>query len=161
MPPLFLPYPWTWSMASIPPVLPKNSCCWIRARCSPLTKSNLQMLIEKKVVFNQNADSLGRWWTQCPPKTVSEDSVQPWREVISITETGSQSHHHPPLCAGSSTSCDLPLDVILFHSLVRQFVWNITEGKAREKIWSCVIYLFLNSTSLTYGKNWQVRQSIV
>ena len=27
-----------------------------------------QVLIKRKVAFNQNASNLGRWWTQRPPK---------------------------------------------------------------------------------------------
>ena len=60
---------------------------------------------------------------------------------------------------GSSTSCDLPLDVIVFTQL---FVQQITEeGEAKEEIWSSVNYLFFISTSLIFGKNRQVRQGTV
>ena len=61
------------------------------------------MLIEREVAFNQNAGNLGRWWTQCPPETTSEDSVLPWKllkrkekKSESITETGCQSRHRLP-----------------------------------------------------------------
>ena len=36
-----------------------------------------EMLVERKVAFNQKAGNLGRWWTQCPQKTTSEDSARP------------------------------------------------------------------------------------
>lgn len=47
------------------------------------------------------------------------------------------------------------------HSLVTQFLHEITGGEARKEIWSSVHYLFFLSTSLIYRKSWQVRQSIV
>lgn len=49
-----------------------------------------QMLIERKNAFNHDASYLGRWWTQYPPKSISEDSALPWkfltgkREIISV-----------------------------------------------------------------------------
>ena len=64
--------------------------------------------------------------------------------------------HHPALCAGLLT-CDFSLDATLFT----QSVHEITEGKAREEIWSSVNYLFFISTSLIYGKNQEFRQGIV
>ena len=77
-----------------------------------------------------------------------------------IIETEGQSRHHVPLsglCADLSTPCDLILDVIL----VTLFVPKITEGEAKEEIWSYVNYFFQSPTSLIYGKNQQVRQGIV
>ena len=59
--------------------------------------------------------------------------------------------------AGLSPSCDFSLDALLFT----QFVLEVTEGEAREDIWSSVNYLFFLSTSLLYGENQKVRQGIV
>ena len=67
----------------------------------------------------------------------------------------------------SSTACRLigflwPCSKFhLVHSLVTPFVHEITEGEAREEVWSSVSYLFFISTSLIYGKNQPVRQGIV
>ena len=77
-----------------------------------------------------------------------------------IIETEGQSRHHLPLsglCADLLTPCDLILDVIL----VTLFIPKITEGEAKEEIWSSVNYFFQIPTSLIYGKNQQVRQGIV
>ena len=41
------------------------------------------------------------------------------------------------------------------------FVHKVTEGEAREEIWSCVNYLFVISTSFICRKSQQVRKSIV
>ena len=49
-----------------------------------------------------------------------------------------------PLPVGLSTLCDLPLDAVLFT----QFACEITEGEAKEEIWSSVNYLFFIFTSL-------------
>ena len=62
-----------------------------------------------------------------------------------------------PLYAGSVNSCDIPLGTILFT----QFGHEITGWETREKIWPSVNYLFFISTTVIYGKNWQVRQYIV
>ena len=62
-----------------------------------------------------------------------------------------------PLCAGSCISYELPLDVLLFTRFGHT-VCEITEGEAREKIWSSVNCLFIPST-LIYAKK-QVRQGI-
>ena len=35
-----------------------------------------KQLVERNVAFNQNASNLGRW-TQCLPKTISQDSAWP------------------------------------------------------------------------------------
>ena len=35
---------------------------------SKINTQERQMLVESKAGFNQNAGSLGRWWTQCLPK---------------------------------------------------------------------------------------------
>ena len=64
-------------------------------------------------------------------------------------------------CRAGLTSCDLSFDAICSYSLLTQFVREVTEGEAREKIWSSINYLFFISTSLIYGKNQQVRQGIV
>ena len=48
-----------------------------------------------------------------------------------------------------STSYDFSLDALL----CTQSVHEMTEGEAREEIWSSVNYLFFISTSLIYGKN--------
>ena len=37
------------------------------------------MLIGRKGAFDQNAGHLGRWWTQHPPETTSEDSAGLWK----------------------------------------------------------------------------------
>ena len=87
-----------------------------------------QMLVERKDAFNQNAGNLGRWWTQRPHKTTSQDSAQPWkllkgnREVISVNHWNRGSELSPlptacRLCAGLLTPCDLSLDALLFTSL--------------------------------------------
>ena len=118
---------------------------------------------ERKVAFNQNAGNLGRWWTQCPPKTISEDSAQPWkflkgkREVISVNhwDGGSESSPSPTACRLVDSSWSL--DAVLFT----QFVREITEGAAREEIQSSVNYLFFISTSLIYGRSQEIRQDIV
>lgn len=96
------------------------------------------MSAEKKDASNQNGASLGRWWTQHPPKTTSGDSAQPGKllkgkkEVISVNHgDGDQRPHPPPLYAGLSTSCDFSLDAILFT----RFVHEITTGEAGEEIW--------------------------
>ena len=57
---------------------------------------------------------------------------------------GGQGHRRPPLCAGSWTPCDLPLDVLLHP----QFARDIVGGDAREEIWSPVNYSFFISSSL-------------
>ena len=49
------------------------------------------------------------------------------------------------------------LNAILFTQLVRE----ITEGEAREEIWSFVNYLFFMFTSLIFGKKQQIRQGIM
>jgi len=38
---------------------------------------------------------------------------------------------------------------------------EVTEGEAREEIWSSANYRFFITTSLTYGKKRQVRKGIV
>ena len=117
-----------------------------------------QMLVERKVAFNQNADNLKRWWTQCPPKTISKDSIQPWkllkrkREVTSINHWGRRSESSP-----SPTACRLACRLVDFlwssdAILFSQFIHEMTEGEAREETWSSVNYLFFISTSLIYGK---------
>ena len=69
---------------------------------------------------------------------------------------GGHSCCHPPLCAGFCvgllTSCNF-----LHMLLCSQFVCGLTEGKAREEIWSPDNYLFLISISLICGKNQQIR----
>ena len=48
----------------------------LAAHCSKLNKEReREMLAERKVAFNQNASNVGRWWAQCPPKTISSDSA--------------------------------------------------------------------------------------
>ena len=48
----------------------------------------------------------------------------------------------------------------LVHSLITQFVQEITEGEAKGETWSSVNYLFFISISLIQGKNQQVRPGI-
>lgn len=55
---------------------------------------------------------------------------------------GGQSHGHPQQCAGSSTLHDLSLDTALFT----QFICEISEGEAREVIWSSVNDLFISAS---------------
>ena len=40
-------------------------------------QNQYSQMLERKGAFNQNAGNLGRWWTQHPPKTTSEDSARP------------------------------------------------------------------------------------
>ena len=47
-----------------------------------------------------------------------------------ITEIGDQSLHHPPLCAGSLTPCDLPLDA----SLVTLFAKFLKRKLGRDMV---------------------------
>ena len=90
--------------------------------------------------------------------------------MVLMTTPAKETQLHPPgrsmkrpeVCVGSyavfSVSGDLfSLDTIL----LTQFVHEITEGEAREEIWSSVNYLFFISTSLIYRENQQVRQGIV
>ena len=109
------------------------------------------MLVERKIAFSQNAGNLGRRWTNVPQKTTLK--IQLSHEGLSrekgkyyqlITEIGDQTCSQLPLHADLLTPCDLSLDAILFT----QFVWEITEGGAREEIWSSVNYLFFIYTSL-------------
>lgn len=94
------------------------------------------------------------------PKTTSKVSAWPgkfFKGKREVSGGGVHSHHHPPPCAGLSTSCDLSLDAILFT----QLVFEITEGEDREEMWSSVNCLSLISTSLIYRKNKQFRQGVV
>ena len=88
---------------------------------------------------------------------VGHDLATEQQPSLFIVEVGGQSHHHPPLCVGLSAPYDLSLDAILST----QFVWEITEGEAKEEIWSAVHHLFFIFTSFTYRKYQQVRQDIV
>ena len=45
--------------------------------------------------------------------------------------------------------------------LFTQLVHEITDGEAREEIWSFVNYFFFMSTSLIFGKKQQIRQGIM
>ena len=55
---------------------------------------------------------------------------------------GDQSRHHPPLraglCAGWSTPRDLPLDAVLLTQFGHTIFCEVTEGEAREDIYSSV-----------------------
>ena len=87
------------------------------------------------------------------PKTNFQESAQPWkvlkgkREVLSVNYWDRESElsliPHPPLHARSSSSCGPSLDALS----VPWFVLEITEGKAREEIWSTVNYFFFIFTS--------------
>lgn len=110
------------------------------------------------------AFSQGQWsWEKVfsSPKTNFEDCTWSW------TFWGKESHLSSslrkvariipatnPMHARSSAFCDLPLGIMLFT----QFVHKITEGTAREEIWSSVNYVVFISVSLIYRKNQQVRQ---
>ena len=127
----------------------------LAAHRSKISTQERQMLVERKVTFNPSAGNLGRWWTQFPHKAISEDSAQPWKflkgkkEVISVNHWNGVRIGDSPLCACLSTSCDFSLDAILFT----QFVHEVTEGEAREEIWSSVTYsslLLLWSTERTH-----------
>ena len=117
----------------------QRQCGWIRSGCWELKKSILkreQKLVERKAAFNQNNSNLGR--CSIPPKTTSENSIMKAlkgkREVISITEIEGQSRHHPPLSAGWSTSCDPPLDVILFTKLCSPHLFRrLLKGKLGKR----------------------------
>lgn len=117
----------------------------------------------KRSCFCQNTSNLGRWWTHYLPKTVSKYSAWPWKllkgnkEVILVNHWDSQSHHHPPLCAGLCSLHGLSLDAILFT----QFFHELTEGESREEIWSSVYYVVFISISFIYGMNHQIRKTIV
>ena len=65
--------------------------------------------------------------------------------------------NHSPLSAGLLTARFFFFNAILFTQLVHE----ITEGEAREEIWSFVNYLFFMSTSLIFGKKQQIRQGIM
>ena len=78
----------------------------------------------KESCFNQNASSLGRWWTQCPPKTLPWKLLKGNRDVISVGhwDGESKSSLFPAcagLCASLSSSYNLSLDAILFSQSVR------------------------------------------
>ena len=49
------------------------------------------------------------------------------------------------------------LDAFLFT----QSVHEMTEGEAREEIWSSVNYLFFISTSLIYRRSQHIRQGVM
>ena len=116
---------------------------------------------ERKVAFHQTASSLGRWWAQCLPQTTSEDSAWPRklfkgeRLVISVNhwDRGSELSP-PPLCAGLSTTCDFPLDAVLFT----QFVHGITEREVRKRpghpliAYSSFLLLWFSERISTLGK---------
>ena len=50
------------------------------AHCSKINtrrgEKEKEMLVEREVTFNENAGNLGIWWTQYPPKAISENSAQ-------------------------------------------------------------------------------------
>ena len=73
-----------------------------------------------------------------------------------IAEIGGQGYCHAPLWAGLSTPWDLCRDILLFTQFVRS-----PKRERGKRIWSSVNYLFFLSSSWIYGKNQQVRQSIV
>ena len=128
------------------------------------------MLVDRKVAFNWMPAIWGDGGLSVPQKhlrrlCLAMKDLKGKGEVISVYHwDGGQSHCHPPLCAGLCagllTSCYFSLDALLFTQFVHT-VGKITEGKAREEIWSSVSYLFFTSTSFICGKNQQVRQGIV
>ena len=61
------------------------------------------------------------------------------------------------------TKCRLvDCEIFFFNAiLLTQLVREITEGAAREEIWSFVNYLFFMFTSLIFGKKQQIRQGIM
>ena len=123
-----------------------------------------EILVERKVAYNQNASNLEREWIQWLPKPNSEDSAWLWEflkgkgEVLSGGHWDGRSELLP-----SPTACRLLCRFInflwfsLYAIVFTQFVCGITAGKAREEIWSPDNYLFLISVSLIYGKNQQIR----
>ena len=123
-----------------------------------------EILVERKVAYNQNASNLEREWIQWLPKPNSEDSAWLWEflkgkgEVLSGGHWDGRSELLP-----SPTACRLRCRFInflwfsLYAIVFTQFVCGITAGKAREEIWSPDNYLFLISVSLIYGKNQQIR----
>ena len=91
--------------------------------------------------LNQNGRNLGRCWSQCLPKTSSEDAAQPGKFCRErgkssqlIPEMGGQSGHHAPLCAGLSVPYDLPLGVSLVHTVWSHSLFTrLLEGKLGKR----------------------------
>ena len=130
-------------------------------------QNQYSQIVERTGAFKQNAGNLQRWvdsasprnhlWRFCWAVKVLKGK-QKWSQLI--TEMGvrvSTIPHCVQACRllRSSSRC------YLVHTVWSQFVWEITEGDATEKIWSSVNYLFFISTSLIYGKNQQIGQGIV
>ena len=91
-----------------------------------------------------------------PKKTVSEDSVQSWKLLVSDNHWHRDSESLSPAVSRLVISSRS----YLVHSLITQFVQEITEGEAKGETWSSVNYLFFISISLIQGKNQQVRPGI-
>lgn len=53
-------------------------------------------------------------------------------------------HHYHHQCAGLSPH-DLPLDLVLFIRFSHT-VWEITDGEAREEMWSSIHHLLFTFT---------------
>ena len=135
-----------------------------RPRCSPLkTQYPRGSCWRKGKLLLIRVSDLGRRRTYVSPKNNSEDCTWSWsflrerrKSSQLVFEKGARVIPATnPLHCRVLSFCDLPLDIMLFT----QFVHKITEGKAREEIWSSVNYLVF--ISLIYRKNQQVRQSIV
>ena len=116
-----------------------------------------------KGVFNQNAGSLGRWWTQCSPQNhlqrfwLAMEVLRGRRELTSVNHWDGGSE-----CMEAHQLLVIVLSMLSrLYSLVTQFLHEIMGGEARTEIWSSVNYLFFLSTSLIYRKSRQVRQGIV
>ena len=80
-----------------------------------------------------------------------------WTAKVSAHHWGGRSEPLP-----SSSVCRF-IDSVwsFFRCYLIHTVWEITEGEAREEIWSAVHHLFFISTSFIYRKYQQVRQDIV
>ena len=129
------------------------------------------MLIEREVAFNQNAGNLGEVVDSVSTKNLQrfqdlQRFCYSWNilkgqrkasQLIIVTE--GQSLQYSPSCIPMSR-CNF-LWFFFKCYLFTQFIHEITEGEAREEIWSFVNDLLFISTSLIYEKNQQVRWSIV
>lgn len=49
----------------------------LQVQLLPAGKSIPERLLVEKIAFDQKTGNLRRWWTQCCPETISEESAQP------------------------------------------------------------------------------------
>ena len=91
---------------------------WLLGAAQKISTRERQTLVERKGVLIRMPAIWGdgelsvpqnHLWRFCLAMKVLKGRS----EVISV-KIGGQSRHHPSLCTGSWTSCDLPLDVVLF-----------------------------------------------